>query len=114
MTPYRRGTLRPPRIRLIDAAVDWQGLPPVEWRYIYVDANGLPHHLDQRSLVLRAQALLDAAHRRQIQGLTHSKDGFPLPVQIIWLCRESVTSWILKNSHNFEPLGQHKRNDDDI
>lgn len=114
MTPYRRGTLKPPRIRLIDAAVDWQGLPPAEWRYIYVDADGLPRHLDQRSLVLRAQALVVAAHKRQIQGLTHSKDGCPLPALIIWLYRESVTDWILRHSYNFQPPGHSSKNDDDI
>jgi hypothetical protein len=114
MTPYKRGTHPEPYISVPDAAVDWQGLEPAEWRYVFLDDIGLPRHLEQLSLHERARALLNAAYDKEIRGRALTEDGSPLPVRAVRLFRDSVVAWIAANRYNIGISPDNIQNDDDI
>lgn len=90
---YRPGNRFSDRVNIADAAVDWQGLSPQERELVVVE-DGLPSLAGTPELRERAEALLSAAWRGKIEGLTHNEDGYDLPAERILLQRESVTTYI--------------------
>lgn len=90
---YKRGNRFSDRTTLADAAVEWQALSHEQEALVVID-NGMPYLAGVESLSERAEALLEAAERGDINGLTHNEDGYPLSPAQIRLDRDSVARWI--------------------
>lgn len=82
-----------PVVSIAEAAIDWQGLPD-EQRELVVVEEGLPYLAGVPELTERAEALLYAAHKRTITGLTHNEDGYPVGAARIQLDRVSARAFI--------------------
>jgi hypothetical protein len=72
---YRPGNKFVDRITVADAAVQWQGLTLEQCELVVVE-DGIPFLAGTPDLRDRAEALVNAAQRGKIGGLTHSEDGF--------------------------------------
>lgn len=90
---FSRGNKFLPVVSIAEAAVDWQGLSD-EQRKLVVVEDGLPYLAGVPELTERAEALLYAAHKRTISGLTHNEDGNPLNAARIQLDRVTARAFI--------------------
>lgn len=90
---YTPGNRFSDRVNIADAAVNWQGLSSEEKELVVVE-DGLPYLGGVPELRERAEALVSAAWRGKIVGLTHNEDGYDLPIERIMLQRESVEAYI--------------------
>lgn len=91
---YARGNRFSPFINIPDATLLWAGLHEEEHRYVFIDERGLPRHLDRMEIKERAEGLVEAAHRGEIFGYTHTEDGYPLSPSKMKLLRTSLKSWM--------------------
>ncbi|WP_159875695.1 helix-turn-helix transcriptional regulator [Aquitalea denitrificans] len=80
-------------VSVATAAVEWQGLTREQQDLVVVE-DGLPYLGGAPELRERAEALLDAAQRRKIQGRTHTEDGDDLPARQVMMYRTSVAAYI--------------------
>lgn len=84
------------------AAVEWQGLNSDQQRVVAIE-DGLPYLDGVPDLTQRAEALLEAAERRAIEGYTHTEDGEPLSAAQMRLYRDSVDAWVAKARKRLPP-----------
>lgn len=91
---YTRGNMFSPFVSIADAALIWSGLREDEHCYVFIDERGIPQHLDRMEVRERAEGLVEAAHRREINGYTHTEDGYPLSPSKIRLLRTSFHVWM--------------------
>ena len=82
-------------VSVATAAVEWQGLTRAQQDLVVVE-DGLPYLGGVPELRERAEALLDAAQRRKIQGRTHTEDGDDLPAHQVMMYRSSVAEYITR------------------
>ena len=92
---YKKANKFSDRLTVAQAAVEWHGLPPAQQELVVVE-DGIPYLAGVPELSERAEAIADAADRRNISGLTHNEDGAPLPVANMSLDKESVIAWTSK------------------
>lgn len=92
--PYKKGNRFSQYCSIADAAVEWQGLTEKQIELVLVDQNGMPFLADVQDLADRAEAILEAAQERKIEGHTHSEDGDPRLPHRMLLLRDSVYAWI--------------------
>lgn len=93
MIPYAVGNKYSPFISFVDAVLLWTGTMPAEFPFVFLNAKGLPTHLDSRDLLKKAEWLLLFIERKCIQGITHTENGDLLPCSHIKLERDSFFNW---------------------
>lgn len=93
---YRKGNRFSQYCSIADAAVEWQGLTEEQLELVVVDRNGLPFLAGVPDLADRAEAILEAAQERKIEGHTHTEDGYPRRPDQMLLQRDSVNAWMAK------------------
>lgn len=94
--PYRKGNRFSQYCSIADAAVEWQGLSDEQLELVLIDENGMPFLAGVQDLADRAEAILEAAQGRQIEGHTHTEDGYPRRPDNMMLSRDSVSAWMAK------------------
>lgn len=93
-TRYVRGNRFSPFVSIPDATLLWAKLNEEEHRFVFIDEGGFPRHLDRMEVKERAEGLVEAAHRGEIFGYTHTEDGHPLQPSKIKLLRTSLQVWL--------------------
>lgn len=102
---YKRANKFSSRLSIAQAAVEWQQLPPEQQELVLIDDFGIPYLAGTPELTERAEAIAEAAERREIAGVTHNEDGYPFPATRMSLERESVAKWTAKASSRLPPTG---------
>ncbi len=100
--PFKPGNRFSDVVSVAAAAVEWQGLTATQQDLVVVE-NGLPYLASVPDLTQRAEAIFEAAERRNIEGFTHTEDGESLPVERMKLYRDSLNSWIAKARKRLPP-----------
>lgn len=68
--------------------------PEEELRYVFVKPNGLPIHLDNRMLYVRAEVLILAIDNGQVRAKLYGLDNQLLPIDKVMMIRKQFLKYI--------------------
>jgi hypothetical protein len=92
-SPYKPGNKFAHYISFSDAAVKLAGISDEEYQFIRITEDGMPIHVEDRSLARISYMLSDIVAKKEIKGHTHNENNQMLHKSRILLSRKSLNDW---------------------